>query len=295
MQPFDFSSKLAWENYYASLSTNQVSDGAFSKSDDILEWHSSIPLSTISEYVLQSARPTPSAAGVTPNPRWFRCLLLGCGTSDLPRVLVRQFRNLLSTCDRNVNMELTLLDSSPSCLAQMRQRFDNDEQDDRVFLNYVCADVTNYQEYVWACRNRDRTEESNCPRTMLYDVIVDKGLLDALLCNEGWEPGVTTLLRASCDLLVKNASNRRVELLGLDSLQDDCSAEALFVPAADDDKQIFSLGRYLLISYGLPKSTREFLETATAESHLSWTFDMPESNSRVQVSQATFNETALEV
>jgi hypothetical protein len=202
--------------------------------------------------------------------------------------LAADFRNLSLP---QTKLELTLLDSSPSCLAQLRERYEKYQQVENVDITFVCADVGNYNDYLSACTIRDTKSSGNSqdsnetcamnryPRAT-YDVIVDKGLLDALLCNEGWEPAVTSLLLGSCDLLAVRGRQHAISDEGLSAVPSLIATEA---------EHPTSSGRYLLISYSLPKATREYLIGTVAEKSLQWTFDLPGSNQRVQISQASFN------
>jgi len=78
---FDFSSTTGWENHYQG-------------DDTVIEWHSSVQLKTIAELV---------------PPESNNCLVVGCGNSNLPRVLYNMRRHLFITC----------LDSSPTCIDQL--------------------------------------------------------------------------------------------------------------------------------------------------------------------------------
>ena len=88
-----------------------------------------------------------------------------------------------------------------------------------------------------------------------FDIIIDKGLTDAILCGEGWNGPLKKLFREASGVLRAR-------------------------------------GRYLLISYRLPSSTKDFLVRIGKSVGLEWEFDIPDdSNLRVSVSVAV-KETA---
>jgi hypothetical protein len=86
-----------------------------------------------------------------------------------------------------------------------------------------------------------------------YDYIIDKGFMDALFCGEGWNTPVAALLSEASSLM--NASG--------------------------------ALSRYVLISYRLPKATKEYLIDLSAETGFHWDFDCAGSNRKVGISVAT--------
>lgn len=71
------------------------------------------------------------------------------------------------------------------------------------------------------------------------DVILDKGLLDALLCGEGWDTDVERLLTGASELLTTTD------------------------------------GMYQLISYKLASSTKTFLAQIGDQVGIQWDFDIP--------------------
>lgn len=194
---FDFSSKIGWNQFYK-------------EETDAVEWHSSIPLD-----VLVKAYITKEGS----------CLMIGCGTSQLPRAIYDADGTAAA---------MTCLDSSSTCLDQLKQQFDSVNDDD-ASIQYVCGDAVELTQTLG-----DVTS---------FDVIVDKGLMDALLCDEGWNGPVERLMEQAI---------RRLKVGG----------------------------QYLLVSYGLPSSTQDFLVSVTTP-HLEWEFDRPEAAGRVQVSLAT--------
>ena len=94
----------------------------------------------------------------------------------------------------------------------------------------------------------DATKLSDCIGVdKSVDVIYDKGLMDALFCSEGWNTPIQSLVEESAKILSDN-------------------------------------GIYILVSYRLPKSTKEFLQEVGTKNGLTWTFDIPNSNNRVGIS-----------
>jgi hypothetical protein len=181
---FDFSSTHGWEDYYHN------------NTQAVEEWHSDMSLSSLASLVPPSSH----------------CLVVGCGTSHMPRYLL----------DRSV-LHLTLLDSSKSCIHLLQERYGSS-------VNYVCGDATSLSSHVAE-----------------VDVIFDKGLMDALLCGEGWDYTVQRLLQQAQEVLVTE-------------------------------------GRYILVSYRLAPSTKDFL---LQQEGWEWEFDINLSTERVGVSIAT--------
>ncbi|KAI2490302.1 hypothetical protein MHU86_24266 [Fragilaria crotonensis] len=210
---FDFSSILGWNNFYQ-------------QDDAIVEWHSSIPLEALMDYI----------------PKGSSCLIIGCGNSRLPKAIYDVHGSETKIC---------CLDSSQTCLDQLKQQWDFVESTtsfqsttNRTLscshpdcVSFVCGDAVELTKTLGPDTNFDR--------------IIDKGLMDALLCGEGWNAPVERLLRESIQVLSEG-------------------------------------GQYLLISYRLPKSTEAFLQTVTTPA-LQWSFhlDNGHANERVQISLAT--------
>jgi len=189
---FDYSSTTGWETYY------QQDPSA------ITEWHSSIPLETLADLVPQACN----------------CLMIGTGTSNFPELL-RARRQA----------KITLLDSSMTCIEQLKQRYGDS-------MNYVCGDATKLSCQLFAVEPDSK-----------FDMIVDKGLMDALLCGEGWNTPISALLHEAVKVLKPN-------------------------------------GSYLLVSYRLPTSTQDFLRQVGEQVGLKWRFNVSASNDRVGVSIA---------
>jgi hypothetical protein len=147
-------------------------------------------------------------------------VLVGTGSSRLPEWIQRQ----------RPNCRLVLQDSSASCLDLLRGRYKDS-------MSYVRGDATQLSRTL---------DESQQP----VDVIFDKGLMDAIFCNEGWNKPIALLIHESSKVL--------------------------------NDK-----GVYIFVSYRLPRSTKDFLIDVASECNLDWTFDVKGSNDRVAISIAS--------
>lgn len=183
----------------------------YQEHEDVLEWHSSIDFGQIAQFV-----PT-STTALDQQPH---ILLVGCGNSQLPGYL-------LEHCP---HARLSLLDYSQTCLDQLQQVYG-----DKV-VNYLCGDATKLHQIC---------------STNQFDMILDKGLSDAIFCGEGWDGQIEQLFAGASQVL----SNTN--------------------------------GRYLLISYKLPASTQDFLRQVGSQVGLQWEFDLPPvSTPRVGISLA---------
>jgi hypothetical protein len=193
---FDFSSAIGWEQFYSDSGVN-------SQEYSVLEWHSSVPLKVLADFV---------PLGVS------NCLMVGCGTSDLPSVVYEE----------RPDTSIALMDSSQTCIDQLSGRYGDT-------MSYVCGDATRLSSVL--------------PPSKLYDIIIDKGLMDAIFCGEGWNGPIESLVKESSKVLSPG-------------------------------------GFYLLASYRLPTSTKEFLTEVGSEVGLDWEFDCAGSNDRVGLSIA---------
>jgi SAM-dependent methyltransferase len=200
---FDFSSAWAWEQFY------KESD----EPDRNIEWHNSIPLDDIAKLIAQQ-QPVSSVKDSDLNPV---CLMVGCGTSELPMVVRRM----------NSSLDLLLLDSSPTCIDILKIKYHDDPA-----IQCICEDATRLESM------GDQT----------VDMVLDKGLLDALFCSEGWNGPVEKALQAASRVLKHG-------------------------------------GKYILIGYKQPTSTLDFMKDAAP--NLDWKSLSSFSNDRVSVSVAT--------
>ena len=237
----DFSSTEYWEEFYqkdeeeegqeettsslaaAGVSRSSSSSSTLEKEVTATEWHSSISLDDIASMVPQNGR----------------CLIIGCGNSLLPDVLLQRQN------PPGPPKSLVLLDSSPTCLDQLRERYqDTTYAKIDTEIDYICGDVTRLSKYFDIDDeyddndNDDDDDDNNRRGGGLFDIIIDKGLTDAILCGEGWDYLLEKVLYESSKILSKDGS-----------------------------------GRYLLISYQLPSSTKDFLIDVGKQVGLEWEFD----------------------
>mmetsp|Transcript_21239 Transcript_21239/g.50209 ORF Transcript_21239/g.50209 Transcript_21239/m.50209 type:complete len:310 (+) Transcript_21239:17-946(+) len=232
---FDFASKAEWDRFYqktTNIDGETIVPAAAAAAAATTEWHSSVPLDDI-------------AMTVPPNGR---CLVIGCGNSVLPeRILQRN----------DGPRSLVLLDSSSACLDQLRHRYRDVTgvagNDSNTEIEYVCGDAIQLSRYFNAVGHVDDSEErpngnlvgdqsqdsqnKQGEESSSFDIIIDKGLTDAILCGEGWDGPLEQLLYESAKVLSMGT------------------------------------GKYLLISYKLPSSTKDFLVTVGKTFGLEWEFD----------------------
>lgn len=155
-------------------------------------------------------------------PEGCSCLITGCGNSRLPHLINQLHAG---------KTKITCLDSSMACLKQLKQQLQKNDN-----IQYICGDAIALTKTLDGCDSQ-------------FDVIIDKGLTDALLCGEGWDTPLMLLLRES--------------------------AQVLNSPG----------GMYILVSYTLPSPTQKFIQEASG--YLRWSFGLTGTNDRVQISIAT--------
>lgn len=143
------------------------------------------------------------------------CLMVGTGLSHLPGAVLERRQT-----------SITLQDSSATCIQQLRERYGET-------VKYAVGDATKLSNFVQGD----------------FDMVLDKGLMDAIFCGEGWDAPITALLEESSRVLKKG-------------------------------------GAYLLVGYRLPTSTHEFLVEAGQKVGLEWEFDGEGSNDQVGISIA---------
>jgi SAM-dependent methyltransferase len=188
----------------------------YKESSEVLEWHSSVPLERIASFI-------PSETDSSPP---FVILMVGCGNSRLPATLLA----------RNANLKIVLLDTSQTCLDQLQFIYGTT-------VEYVCGNAIQLDRLFGSPNMATAVSRK-------FDMIIDKGLSDALFCSEGWNGPVEELYKSAANVLKPN-------------------------------------GKYLLVSYRLPSSTKEFLSEVGQHANLLWEFDIPnDSNERVGVSLA---------
>lgn len=258
----DYSSTRGWEALYQeqffeplALQGSCTNMDTSSSSAIVEEWHSSISLETIADLILMTvAVATNENHGSRPDTGSV-IVMIGCGTSHLPSVLLDRCRSTQQQ-EGDAIHQVILVDASPTCLQLLRQRYESVPSYRRK-LAFVCADVTQPSWYASASYTLGNDHSPT--------VILDKGLLDALFCGDGWERPVQAVLQECRDILSAKGG-----------------------------------GCYILISYKLPKSTQEFLASISSSLQKSndgdhnnndqpplfqWEFDVPKySTDRVSVS-----------
>lgn len=159
--PFDFSSKQGWEDFYKN---GQLLPAEGSVSSLEYEWHSHIPHSAVIETISSSIE----AAF-----RHYSCdckmpsiLVIGCGNSSLPRILHDAFDH---------PVRVTCLDYSKVCIDMIQEMYSGLCPN----MDFIVGDATKLKEVV--CNNY---VEADCHQ---YDIVIDKGLMDALMCGEGFD------------------------------------------------------------------------------------------------------------
>ena len=252
IRSFDFSSAVEWERFYQEEQVSNHIDNK-NKEDDTrdneglnLEWHSLVPMSTLVNLVsAASLEASSSAATTTTRAEEARSslssvttaedcnllLMIGCGTSNLPQYMLNRYPK----------WRIVLLDSSQTCIDILKERYRENKE-----FSFICGDVANMSGLLQeeeeedvankktTISDEDATISAPTP-TVLVDCVYDKGLLDALLCGEGWNGPVATLLE---------------------------QVAAVLKPG----------GSYVLVSYRLPPSTQEFLMEQGSLWGLQWDF-----------------------
>jgi hypothetical protein len=209
-QPFDFSSKFGWDHFYkmelgqfpiASVQPNDKTtkllvddhdDDNTSSLEYSYEWHPHIPHSAIvkaitpsvlaaSQYYSQSV--DSSLSSQNQKLQLPSILVVGCGNSALPRILHDAFGD--------IPVSVTCLDYSTICMDMIRSMYERACPN----MNFVVGDATNLQNVIWengldadddADDTKTKQQQSNKKQ---FDIIIDKGLLDALMCGEGFDIG----------------------------------------------------------------------------------------------------------
>ena len=159
-------------------------------------------------------------------------LIIGCGNSSLPRILHDAFDH---------PVRITCLDYSKVCIDMIREMY----SDGCPNMDFVVGDAMQLREVINA--------HHNCNEDYKYDVVIDKGLMDALMCGEGFD----------CDTLQK----------GIDQ-----------VLTSKD------WGMHVLICFPLIKGIKENLTELGQqldEQNLFWRFDLPVQGS--ENGRASFN------
>jgi len=269
MKSFDFSSKSGWDTFYKQddttpNGTHEAASSTLADDEDnpdensssfFYEWHASIPHSAITAVLPPVTTATlDSNNGETSVPTT-SCLIVGCGNSKLPLDVhdyyTHQQQQLLSSPkNKKGNFRITCLDYSQPCLDIVEQEykkhnFPQNDNDDNI-MEFVCGDATILAQSLSSSPGTN----NNPPK---YDSILDKGLIDSLMCTgEGYDYFITKLFRGVSDVLDPNG------------------------------------GMYVLLSYKLSKSTMGLLTELGDEMDMKWDFDIEGlSNDRVSFSVGT--------
>jgi hypothetical protein len=118
------------------------------QTDEVYEWHSSI-----------------APADVLPHIPDGPILMIGCGNSRLPDYFSKR--------------QVTLLDSSSTCMDILQKRYAQEEH-----FDYICGDVLEMGSLL-------------SHRKGYYASIIDKGLMDAFLCGDDWDNTILRLMEQS--------------------------------------------------------------------------------------------------
>lgn len=163
-EPFDFSSRTGWDNFYKKGNQSE------SLEELEYEWHShiahSVIVDAISPTISNAASRYAQINDAAAKNKLPSILLIGTGNSALPRVLHDAF---------DTPVRVTCLDYSPVCIEMIRSMY----SDLCPNMDFILGDATRLQHAV---------------NNTKYDVIVDKGLLDALMCGEGFDSDLEKLM-----------------------------------------------------------------------------------------------------
>lgn len=152
-------------------------------------------------------------------------LVVGCGTSLMPIDLYNNHKG---------QSHIVCLDYSSSCIDQLVESWGS-----RSNMSFIVGDATRLEGIPYVAGGEEQ-----------IDAIIDKGLVDALMCGEGWNGDV--------ERLITNA-----------------------------EKQLKRGGSYVLVSYRLSSATKEFLLDLGKRVGLEWEFDLgAKDNTRVSLSKA---------
>jgi Methyltransferase domain len=262
----DFSSPYFWEGFYKQqlLAANNVDrnqgtmepscvvDSTTNQNNDTnkqqqqpaaafvhYDWHESIPLQDLANLI----------------PAHSRCLMVGCGNSRLPQVVLDRHGN---------NVHMTLLDNSPTCVEQLKVLYRKQNKQ----VDCVCASATAMSSY-FEQQQQQRQHDNSSPSWQVFDMIVDKGLIDAFMCGDAWEGSVEDLFRESTRVLNTDVTDTNG-----------------------------GGGMYLLVSYKISRNVQDVIQQLTnkigGDSSVEWCWDFDIeslSNHRVSVSMARVRST----
>jgi hypothetical protein len=252
-EPFDYSSRIGWDDFYIknyNASSTVVTEGSGSNDDTAsYEWHSHITHSTIIDTIrpaimMAKCHYNSQQSTIIHRRRLPSILLIGCGNSALPQELHNAFNNNKQEEVRfdGGGVRVTCLDYSPVCINMMKATY---TKDNYPYLDFVLGDATKIHDVIWtsnvdvagdnenssmAVDDDSRTEKQQ------FDIIIDKGLLDALMCGDGFD--IQQFMTGINDTLILN-----------------------------------NWGMHILICFPLSESLKH--QILTNESSLIWNFDIP--------------------
>ncbi len=232
---YDFSSKQGWDDFYQQTTMQKRGDADADKNISSpesslnpfqFEWHASIDPSTI-----LSSLSTPTKFNKN------NILLVGNGNSDLPKLIHDHFEGRIN---------IACLDYSQTCIDMLRIIY-NDETTYHN-MDFICGDATNLKNCIQNYYHINGDGYDDDDNLASFDYIVDKGLLDAMMCDEGWNTKLEKYLEGVGGLLQ-------------------------------------SEGKFILVSYKLSTSTKEYLSDVGDKYGIHWKFDIVDkSNDRVSFS-----------
>lgn len=241
LDQYDFSSQAGWDAFYNQFEDTNPDDDDHADDDEHsiprndketfeFEWHSSMSHQNVIEEIPKSSK----------------VILVGNGNSRLPREIYDFY---------NGDVDVTCLDYSQPCVNMMEMLHAKDCPG----MKFVCGDVTDMYQVLCSTPMSMAAEEDSCNNEIVsnttrhsdnknsmntFDVLVDKGLMDAMMCMDGW------------DGKVKN----------------------YWIEAR---KVLKSQGKIILIAYKLSSGTREFLHEIGLELGIEWIEQESKSNGRV--------------
>lgn len=257
---YDFSSQKGWDDFYRQFEYSKSYKE--SKDDEIdhgkvtnragsavsslfeFEWHSSVPHSVIIQEIIKGIKKktnttTTGGGGIDGGDSTVaRVLVVGTGNSRLPRELY-DFTG-------GDEIQVTCLDYSQPCIHILKEMHASDCPN----MTFFCGDVLDLENVIRMSEHDRECEYSEeyfeMQEEWKYDCIVDKGLMDALMCNDGWD---------GSDVVQKYFQQAR--------------------------RVMKSYGKIILVTYKVNDSKMEFLRMVGNDIGVAWKEDLEKSNGRV--------------
>ena len=166
---FDFASQKGWNGFYQQTAFESTTNKEQEEEEEqdfqssfAFEWHASIDSQTILSMI----------------PPRSRVVFVGTGNSPLPRML--HDRECSDNDDESGDhTSIVCIDYSQPCIDRMKNLHD---ESCAPALQFVCGDVRELNDLLSKQELNWKDGDSSS-----WDVIVDKGCMDALMCNEGWD------------------------------------------------------------------------------------------------------------